>query len=68
MRRSIRSVSAIVFGLNIHKESTYTTILDPDSESFTLKKRSNDKAPTILRLHEVEKAAMEASRVQADLP
>jgi len=35
MRRLIRSVSAIVFGLNIHKESTYIAILDPDNEIVT---------------------------------
>jgi len=34
-RRSSQSMSALVCGLDIHKESTYATILSPDGEIVT---------------------------------
>ena len=67
MRRSSQSVRALVYGLGVHKESTYTTILDPDGEIITQKRMPNEEVPAFLRPQEVEKVAMEASTSIASL-
>ena len=48
---------ALVCGLNVHKESTYTTILDPDGEIVTQKRMPNEEVPDFLKPHSVEKVA-----------
>ena len=53
MRRSSQSTSALVYRLDVNKESTYATVLDPDGECVTQNKL-NEEVPTLLRAHEVE--------------
>ena len=52
-------MSALVYGLDIHKESTYATILGPDGEIVTQRRMPNEEVPDFLKSHDVEKVAME---------
>ena len=61
MRRSSQSVGALVYGLDVYKESTYTKILDPDGEIVTQQSMPNEEVPAFLSPQEVEKVAMETS-------
>ena len=61
VRRASQSMSALVCGLDVHKESTYATILDQDGEIITQKRMPKEEVPDFLRPHGVEKVAMEAS-------
>lgn len=60
-------MSAVFCGLDVHKESTYATILDQDGEIITQKRMLNEEVPDFLRPHEVEKVAMEGSTSIAPL-
>ena len=60
-------MSALVCGLDAHKESTYATILDPNGEIVTQKRMPNEEVPSFLKPHHVEKVAMEASTSIAPL-
>jgi transposase len=60
-------MSALVCGLDVHKESTYATILDQDGEIVTQKRMPNEEVPDFLKPHPVERVAMEASTSIAPL-
>jgi len=60
-------MSALVCGLDVHKESTYATILGPDGEIVTQSRMPNEEVPGFLRPHRVERVAMEASTSIAPL-
>lgn len=46
--RSCHTVSALVCGLGVHKESTYATILDANGEIVNQKRMSNSLVPSYL--------------------
>ena len=46
---------------DVHKETTYATVLDKDGEIVTQKRMNNEEIPGVLKPYEVEKVAMEAS-------
>jgi transposase len=54
-------MSAFFCGLDVHKESTYATILGQDGEVVAQRRKSNEEIPTFLKPYPVEKVAMEAS-------
>lgn len=60
-------MSALVCELDIHKESTYATILGPDGEIVNQRRMPNEKVLDFLRPRDVEKVAMEASTSMAPL-
>jgi transposase len=60
-RRSSHIMNAIYCGLDVHKESTYATILDRDGQVVTQKRMRNEEVPGFLEPYSVEKVAMEAS-------
>jgi transposase len=60
-------MSALVCGLDVHKEFTYATILGPDGEVVTQRRMPNEEVPDFLKPHDVEKVAMEASTSIAPL-
>jgi transposase len=54
-------MNAVYCGLDVHKESTYATILDRDGQVVTQKRMRNEDIPEFLEPYTVEKVAMEAS-------
>jgi hypothetical protein len=52
---------AVYCGLDVHKESTYATILDQTGQVATQIRMKNEEVPQFLQPLEVEKVAMEAS-------
>ena len=60
-RRSSHVMSACVCGLDVHKESTYSTILTLEGKIVNQMKMSNDKVLPYLSRFNVCKVAMESS-------
>jgi hypothetical protein len=60
-------MSAIVSGLDVHKEYTYATILGPDGEKLAQGRMPNEKVPAFLKPYRVERVAMEATTSIAPL-
>jgi transposase len=54
-------MSAVVCGLDVHKETTYATILDPRGQVLVQRKMMNEDIPAFLDMMKPEKLAMEAS-------
>ena len=54
-------MSAVVCGLDVHKETTYATVLDPDGQVLVQRKMMNEDIPAFLDMTRPEKLAMEAS-------
>ena len=54
-------MNAFYCGLDVHKKTTYATILGQDGEVITQKRMRNEEIPGFLEPYEVEKVAMEAS-------
>ncbi|MGD0804913.1 MAG: transposase [Candidatus Bathyarchaeia archaeon] len=54
-------MSAVVCGLDIHKETTYATILDRDGQVLIQRKMQNEDIPLFLEMTHPDKLAMEAS-------
>jgi len=52
---------AVVCGLDVHKESTYATVLDRDGQVLVQRKMPNEDIPGFLEPIKPEKLAMEAS-------
>ena len=59
--RSRHIMSALVCGLDVHKESTYATILNCEGKIINQMKMSNEKVLSYLSHFNVERVAMEAS-------
>ena len=51
-------MSAFFCGLDIHKESTYATIIGPDGEVVTQRRMRNSEVPGLLPPYPVERMAM----------
>jgi hypothetical protein len=60
-------MSACVCGLDVHKESTYATILTPEGKIVNQMKMNNEKVPQYLSRFNVCKVAMESSNQVAAL-
>ena len=60
-------MSAFVCGLDVHSESTYTTVLDPDGRAVAQKRIPNELVPAFLRPYGVERVGLEASTYIAPL-
>ena len=54
-------MSAVFCGLDIHKESTYASVLDSTGQVVAQRRMKNEEVPEFLDPLEVEKVAMEAS-------
>jgi transposase len=54
-------MSAVVCGLDVHKESTYATILDERGQILVQRKMPNEDIPAFLDMTKPERLAMEAS-------
>ena len=54
-------MNALYCGLDVHKESTYATIINVLGEAQTQKRMKNDEIPRFLEPFQLEKVAMEAS-------
>jgi transposase len=54
-------MSAVVCGLDVHKETTYATILDPSGQVLIQRKMQNEDIPAFLDMTHPDKLAMEAS-------
>ena len=54
-------MSAVVCGLDVHKESSYATVLDRDGQVLAQRKMRNEDIPAFLELTHPERLAMEAS-------
>lgn len=66
-RRSRHTMSALVCGLDVHKDSTYATILDSEGKIVDQTRMENEKVPSYLSHHGVCKVAMESSTAVAPL-
>jgi hypothetical protein len=60
-RRSCHSINAVFYGLDVHKELTYATVLDHAGQVVTQRRMKNEEVPEFLEPLHVEKVAMEAS-------
>lgn len=54
-------MSAVVCGLDVHKDSTYATILNPEGKIINQTRMINEKVLSYLSHFRVGKVAMEAS-------
>ena len=54
-------MSAVVCGLDVHKESTYATVLNRDGQVLVQRKIPNEDIPRFLEPLHPDKLAMEAS-------
>ena len=54
-------MSAVVCGLDVHKETTYATVLNRDGQVLVQRKMQNEDIPAFLDMTRPEKLAMEAS-------
>ena len=60
-------MSAIVSGLDVHKEYTHATVLGPDGTLMARGRIPNEEVPAFLKPHGVERVAMESSTNIASL-
>jgi transposase len=65
--RSRHTMSALVCGLDVHKDSTYATILNSEGKVIDQRRMENDKVPSYLFDFKVQKVAMESSTAVAPL-
>jgi hypothetical protein len=54
-------MSPVVCGLDVHKDSTYATILNPEGKIINQTRMDNEKVQSYLLHFKVGKVAMEAS-------
>ena len=54
-------MNALYCGLDVHKESTYATVINVFGEVLTQRRMKNEEIPDFLEPLQVEKIAMEAS-------
>ena len=54
-------MSALVCGLDVHKESTYATILDANGKIVNQRRMSNDRVVSYLSDYSIERIGMESS-------
>jgi len=54
-------MSAVFCGLDVHKESTYATVIDSTGQVVTQRRMRNEDIPEFLEPLKVDRVAMEAS-------
>jgi transposase len=59
--QSSKTMNTLYCGLDVHKETTYATIINIYGEVQTQKRMKNEEIPDFLEPYPVEKVAMEAS-------
>jgi len=60
-RCSGHTMNAVYCGLDVHKESTYATVLDHAGQVVTQRRMRNEEIPEFLEPLKINKVAMEAS-------
>jgi transposase len=65
--RSCHVMSALVCGLDVHKDSTYATILNDEGKVINRMRMSNEKVLSYLKHFKVSRVAMESSTAVAPL-
>jgi len=65
--RSRHTMSALVCGLDVHKDSTYATILDSEGKIVDQTRMENEKVASYLSQFKVRRVAMESSTAVAPL-
>jgi len=65
--RSCHVMSALVCGLDVHKDSTYATILNDEGKIVNQARMSNERVLSYLAHYKVNKVAMESSTAIAPL-
>jgi transposase len=60
-------MSALVCGLNVHKDSTYATILNDEGKVINQTRMSNERVLSYLTNYKVNRVAMESSTAVAPL-
>jgi transposase len=60
-------MSALVCGLDVHKDSTYATILNDEGRVINQKRMDNERVLSYLKHYKVSKVAMESSTAVAPL-
>ena len=65
--RSRHTMSALVCGLDVHKESTYATILNSEGKIVDQTRMENEKVASYLSRYNVRRVAMESSTAVAPL-
>jgi hypothetical protein len=66
-RRSAHIKSAFVCGLDVHRDSTYATILDCNGKIVSRRRMGNDKVLPYLSNYKIDKIGIEASNQIAPL-
>jgi len=65
--RSCHSMSALVCGLDVHKDSTYATILSPEGKVVNQTRMTNERVLPYLKQFSISKVGMESSNQIAPL-
>ena len=65
--RSSHTMSALVCGLDVHKDSTYATILDANGKIVNQKRMGNDRVLPYLSDYRIDRIGMESSNQVAPL-
>ena len=60
-------MSTLVCGLDVHRDSTYATILDANGKIVDQRRIGNDRVLSLLSSHRIEKIGMESSNQIAPL-
>ena len=60
-------MSALVCGLDVHKDSTYATILNDEGKIVNQTRMSNERVLSYLAHYKVKRVAMESSKAVAPL-
>ena len=65
--RSCHTMSALICGLDVHKDSIYATILNDEGKVINQTRMSNERVLSYLNHYKVNKVAMESSTAVAPL-
>jgi transposase len=60
-------MSALICGLDVHKQSTYATILDSDGKIVNQRRMDNDRVSSYLSNYRIDRIGMESSNQVASL-
>jgi len=65
--RSVQTMSALVCGLDVHRDSTYATILDCDGKLVNQRRMGNGNVVSYLSNYRIDRIGMESSNQVAPL-
>ncbi|MBS7623840.1 hypothetical protein KEJ39_09275 [Candidatus Bathyarchaeota archaeon] len=67
LQRSVHTMSAFLCGLDVHRDSTYATLMDRNGETVSQRRIVNDRVLSYLSDCRIDRIGMEASNQVAPL-